>query len=154
MKADPQVVSCLNEYLCYETTGHVQYVFHAGLCRHQGFRKLADVQIEYSDEETRHASRVIARILLLGAVPAPKLLREVGGMRTVPEQIEADRDLVGGAIVHLRKSIGECERSRDFASRDLLCEMLEDEEHHLHWLDKQVFLIGETGLANYLQAQT
>ncbi len=31
MKADPQVITRLNEYLCFETTGHVQYLFHAGL---------------------------------------------------------------------------------------------------------------------------
>lgn len=152
MKPDPQVVSCLNEYLCFETTGHVQYQFHAGLCRHQGFARLASIQSDYSAEETQHASHMIARILLLGAVPAPRLLRVVGGARSVPEQIEADRELVGSAITHLRTSVGECERSGDFVSRSLLDEMLDDEENHLYWLDKQVALIAEIGLENYLQA--
>lgn len=153
-KADPQVIAGLNEYLCFEMTGYVQYLFHAELCRHRGFRKLADIQADYSAEETRHASRVMARILLLGAVPAPRLLTEVGGARSVPEQIEADRELVGRAIAHLRQSVGECERSRDFVSRDLLSEMLDDEELHLYWLDKQVSLIGQIGLPNYLQSHT
>lgn len=154
MKANSQVVSCLNEYLCFETTGHVQYLFHAGLCRHQGFARLANIQTDYSVEESQHSTRIMARILMLDAVPAPRLLREVGGMRTVPEQIEADRELVGGAIAHLRTSVGVCEQHRDFVSRELLREMLDDEERHLYWLDKQVSLISEIGLENYLQSMT
>ena len=37
-------------------------------------------------------------------------------------------------------------------TRDLLRELLDDEEQHLYWLDKQVSLIGEVGLENYLQS--
>lgn len=154
MKADPQVVSHLNEYLCFETTGHVQYLFHAALCSHQGFSVLARIQTDYSVEESQHSARVMARILMLDAVPAPRLLREVGGMRTVPEQIEADRELVGSAMAHLRTSVAECESSRDFVSRELLREMLDDEERHLYWLEKQVSLVSEIGLENYLQSMT
>ena len=51
MKADSQVITRLNEYLCFETTGHVQYLFHAGLCAHGGFSVLARVQTDYSAEE-------------------------------------------------------------------------------------------------------
>lgn len=152
MKIDPQIIARLNEYLCFETTGHVQYLFHAGLCAHQGFSVLARIQTDYSAEESQHAARIMARILMQGGVPAPKMLRAVGGMRSVPEQFEADRELVGGAIVHLRTSIGECEPHRDFVTRDLLREMLDDEERHLYWLDKQVSLLGDVGPENYLQS--
>lgn len=152
MKSDPQVITRLNEYLCFETTGHVQYLFHAALCEHEGFSVLARIQTDYSAEESQHSARIMARILMQGGVPAPKMIHAVGGMPSVPEQIEADRQLVGSAIVHLRTSIGECEQRRDFVSRELLREMLADEEQHLYWLDKQVSLIGDVGLENYLQA--
>lgn len=152
MKADPQVITRLNEYLCFETTGHVQYLFHAGLCAHERFSVLARVQTDYSAEESQQSARIMARILMLDAVPAPRMIRTAGGMRSVPEQLEADRELVGGAIAHLRTSVGECEQRRDFVTRELLREMLDDEEQHLYWLDKQVSLIGEVGLENYLQS--
>ncbi|HRP28117.1 MAG TPA: bacterioferritin [Burkholderiaceae bacterium] len=152
MKSDPQIITRLNEYLCFETTGHVQYLFHAALCEHDGFSALARIQADYSAEESQHSARIMARILMLDGLPAPKMMHAVGGLRNVPEQFEADRELVGAAIVHLRTSIGECEQRRDFVTRDLLREMLDDEERHLYWLDKQVSLLGDVGIENYLQA--
>ena len=54
----------------------------------------------------------MARILMLDALPAPRMIRTVGGMRRVAAQLEADRELGGGAIAHLRTSVGECEPRR------------------------------------------
>ncbi len=152
MKADPQVITRLNEYPCFETTGHVQYLFRAALCAHDGFKVLARVQTDYGAEESQHSAGIMACILMLDAVPARRMIRTVGGMRSVPEQLEADRELVGGAIAHLRTSIRECEPRREFVTRGLLCEMLDVEGQHLYWRDKQFSLIGEVGLENDLQS--
>jgi bacterioferritin len=130
----------------------VQYLFHAGLRAHENSSALARVQTDYSAEESQHSAPIMARILMLDALPAPRMIRTVGGMRRVAAQLEADRELGGGAIAHLRTSVGECEPRRDFVTRDLLRELLDDEEQHLYWLDKQVSLIGEVGLENYLQS--
>lgn len=153
MTGDPQVVSALNEYLSFELTGHRQYLLHGSMCAHWGFSRLAAIQNGYSEEESRHAGRIMARILLLGATPMMQSFRPVAGGDTVAEQLGHDRDLVAAAIDHLRDSIGVCERGKDFASRSLLSEMIDDEELHLDWLDTQLELIGKVGLENYLQAQ-
>lgn len=153
MNANPQVIDCLNEYLSFELTGYKQYLLHGSMCRHWGYSRLAQIQHDYSDEETRHAKNVIARILLLGATPLMKDLRDVVAQESVERQLEKDHDLVGAAIVHLRAAIGTCERNGDFVSRDLLCVMLDDEELHLDWLDRQRLLIAKIGVQNYLQAQ-
>lgn len=153
MQGNPQVVQLLNEYLSFELTGYRQYLLHAETCRHWGFPRLGQLQNDYSEEETRHAGRIMARILLLGGTPAMKSQRDVVASDTVADQFAKDRDLVGAAIVHLRSAIGTCERSGDFVSRDLLTEMLDDEELHLDWLDKQAGLIAKVGLQDYLQAQ-
>src|SRR5574337_492029 len=126
MKVDAKVVAGLNEYLSYELTGHRQYLIHAAMCRHWGFERLATVQDAYSAEETRHAARIIARILMLDGIAAPRELGPIAG----------------------------AEHGRDFVSRDLLREMLDDEERHLHWLDIETALIDQVGLQNYLQTQT
>lgn len=153
MKGDPQVVAGLNEYLSFELTGYKQYLLNSAMCHHWGFPRLAEIQNGYSQEETRHSSRIMARILLLDETPLMKDFRPAATGETVPEQLGHDRDLVTAAIAHLRNAIGVCERSRDFVSRSLLREMLEDEEMHLDWLDKQLALIGKVGIQNYLQAQ-
>lgn len=153
MKANPQVTRQLNEYLSFELSGHRQYLLHSAVCRHWGLSRLARTQYAYSDEETRHAGRIMARILLLGDTPQMKSYRAVAASDTVEQQLEKDRELVGAAIVHLRSAIGICEQGSDFVSRDLLTEMLDDEELHLDWLDRQFGLIAKLGLQDYLQAQ-
>lgn len=153
MKADPKVLAALNEYLSYELTGHRQYLIHAAMCRHWGLQRMARIQEAYSAEETQHAARIIDRILLLDGQATPRELGPVAGGATLATQLARDHDLVGRAIVHLRAAIGDCEDSGDFVSRDLLREMLDDEEHHLHWLDTETRLAGQLGEQNYLQSQ-
>jgi bacterioferritin len=153
MKGDPRVTHELNEYLSFELTGHRQYLLHGATCRHWGFSRLADVQHGYSEEETTHAGRIMARILLLGAAPSMKSRRAVDARDTVAKQLAYDRELVSQAIDHLRAAIGICEQCSDFVSRDLLAGMLDDEELHLDWLDRQLGLIDKVGLQDYLQAQ-
>lgn len=154
MQGDPKVLEGLNGYLSFELTGHRQYLLHAGMCRHWGFERLARIQDGYSAEETQHAARIITRILMLGGAATPRELRPIVGGPSVAEQLDLDRDLVSQAMVLVRGAIADCESVRDYASRDLLREMLDDEEHHLDWLDTEVALIGKLGLPNYLQSQT
>ncbi|MDT3678974.1 MAG: bacterioferritin [Burkholderiaceae bacterium] len=153
MKGDPRVTRALDEYLSFELTGHRQYLLHGATCRHWGFSRLADVQHAYSAEETTHAGRIMARILLLGATPSMKSRREIDAHDTVAKQLDYDRELVSEAVDHLRAAIGVCEECSDYVSRDLLAEMLDDEELHLDWLRKQLSLIDRVGLQDYLQAQ-
>lgn len=153
MKGHASVIADLNHYLSFELTGHRQYLLHSGMCRHWGFERLARIQQEYSTEETQHAARIIARILLLGGTAAPKELRAIVGAPSVPEQIELDRQLVSDALTQLRDAAENCEKRDDYVSRDLLREMLDDEERHLHWLEIEAGLIDKVGLENYLQSQ-
>lgn len=153
MKGDVRVVADLNRYLSFELTGHRQYLLHAGMCRHWGFERLARVQDAYSAEETQHAARIVARILMLGASATPVELRAIVGAPSVPDQLALDRGLVSDAITHLRGAIEHAERCADYVTRDLMREMLDDEERHLYWLDTEQRLVREVGLENYLQAQ-
>ncbi|HNU10038.1 MAG TPA: bacterioferritin [Rubrivivax sp.] len=153
MQGDPRVLAALNEYLSYELTGHRQYLVHAAMCRHWGFERMARIQDGYSAEETQHAARIIARILLLGGAVAPREFGPIAGGEDLAQQLERDHALVAAAVAHLRSAIGDCEQCRDFASRDLLAEMLDDEERHLHWLDTERALLDKLGAENYLQSQ-
>ena len=54
----------------------------------------------------------------------------------------------------MREAIAYAESVRDFVSRDILVEILEQEESYVDWLETQQSLIGSIGLENYLQSQT
>jgi bacterioferritin len=57
-------------------------------------------------------------------------------------------------VKNLKAVIAECETAKDYVTREILEQMLDDTERdHTHWLEKQLHLIGAMGLPNYLQSQ-
>lgn len=153
MKGDPQVISYLNQHLAVELTGFKQYLLHSQVCEDQGLHRLKEIQHHYSVDETNNAAKLLQRIFFLEGQPVMEAARKVAFSVTVVEQLERDLDLVGHAISLLRISIPECESRRDYVSRELLQELLDDEEKHFHWLETELGLIERMGLQNYLQSQ-
>ena len=51
----------------------------------------------------------------------------------------------------LKEAIIVCEDSRDFVSREILEQILEDTEEHIDWIESQETIIEQAGLPNYLQ---
>ena len=54
------------------------------------------------------------------------------------------------ALSDLREGIASCETVRDFVSRDLLLTILESEEEHVDFLDRQFDLIKQIGIERYV----
>jgi bacterioferritin len=56
-------------------------------------------------------------------------------------------------VAALKNTITICEAEGDYQSREMLEKLLIDtEEDHVYWLEKQLGLIDKIGLQNYIQS--
>lgn len=153
MQGDRQVIQFLNQILTNELTAINQYMMHYKLCEHWGFTKLAEINRKESVEEMKHAEDLMERILFLEGLPNLQDLHKINVGQTVEEQFRLDLDLEMHAAAVLRDAINHCREVRDDVSKDMLQEMLGEEEEHIDWLQTQLDLIKSVGIQNYLQAQ-
>ena len=153
MQGDTTVLSHLNAVLKNEMTAINQYFLHARMLEHWGVVKLGAFEYGESVDEMKHADMLIKRILFLGGVPRLELDKLLVG-KTVPEVLECDLKLEQQAMPELREAIPHCEKVRDFVTRDLFSQILEDEEEHVDFLETQLELIEKIGVENYIQLQS
>jgi bacterioferritin len=73
--------------------------------------------------------------------------------KDVKQQFENDLALEKGAVADYNAGIATCRKAGDNASADLLETILKDEEGHVDFLETQLSLIEQMGLANYLAQQ-
>ena len=115
---------------------------------------LAKFEREESIDEMKHADRLAERILFLDGLPNFQMLGRLRIGETVEEVLRADLELEREALVQLRNAIEYCETSRDYVSRDLFAEILENEEEHVDTLETQFGMIERMGIQNYIQLQS
>ena len=154
MKGDAKVIDFLNEALKNELTAINQYFLHYRMLDHWGVERLAKFEYDESIDEMKHADRLAARILFLDGLPNFQLLGRLRIGESVPELLKADLDLENEAIPLLRDAIAHCEVVRDYVSRDLLRDILDNEEEHVDTLERQFDMIEQMGLPNYIQLQS
>jgi len=150
MQSDPKVIEHLNTQLTNELTAINQYFLHARTLRHWGVTRLGKHEYDESIEEMRHADWLIERILFLGGLPNVQRLNQVLVGQTVEEILRADLALEEKAMRDLREGIAYCESARDYVSRDLLRRILESEEAHVDFLERQFDLIKLMGIERYI----
>ncbi|MGI2213007.1 bacterioferritin [Shewanella oncorhynchi] len=153
MKGHPKVVGQLNRVLTCELTAINQYFLHARMFKHWGLEKLNHVEYKKSIQDMKHADKLIERVLFLEGLPNLQQLEKLRIGEHSQEMLDCDLAMVQEQLTLLRDAISLCEAEQDYVSRDLLEDILEDEEDHLDWLESQQELITLTGIQNYLQSQ-
>ena len=153
MKGHPKVVGQLNRVLTCELTAINQYFLHARMFKHWGLEKLNHVEYKKSIQDMKHADKLIERVLFLEGLPNLQQLEKLRIGEHTQEMLDCDLAMVQEQLSLLRDAITLCEVEQDYVSRDLLEDILEDEEEHLDWLESQQELISLTGIQNYHQSQ-
>jgi len=154
MKGDPKVLELLNEALKNELTATNQYWLHYRLLDNSGVKKLAEFERSESIDEMKHADRLAERILFLDGLPNFQSLGRLHIGENVEEVLKADLELEIEALGQLKGAIAHCETVKDYVSRDLFSEILENEEQHVDTLETQFEMIARMGLQNYIQLQS
>ena len=154
MKGDTKVIELLNEALKNELTAVNQYWLHYRLLDNWGVHKLAEFERHESIDEMKHADKLAERVLFLDGLPNFQALGRLHIGENVEEILKADMELELEALTQLRGAIQHCEKVRDYVSRDLFSEILQNEEEHVDTIEQQFEMIARMGIQNYVQLQS
>ncbi len=153
MKGNEKVLETLNHLLIDELTAISQYMVHAEMCDNWGYGKVAKVTEKRAIDEMKHAEKLIARIIFLEGRPTVTNLNPMRIMGDVLAQLQADHAAEEGAIAGYNDGIRLSNDQGDAGSRELMEDILEDEEEHIDWLESQLDQVAQMGIQNYLVAQ-
>lgn len=153
MKGNEAIIEKLNDLLADELTAINQYMVHSEMCANWRYEKLHEADEKRAIDEMKHAEKLIGRILFLEGRPVVSNLKQLHIGADVPAQHENDRTAEEGAIKAYNDGIRLAVEVGDNGTRELLEEILEDEEEHIDWLEAQLDQIKQIGLPYYLGEQ-
>jgi bacterioferritin len=153
VKGNDEVLAILNEVLTAELTAINQYFVHAKMCDNWGYQRLATHTREESIDEMKHAERIVERILFLDGVPNLQRLSPLKVGESVVEQFRNDLAVELAALERLHRGIALAIEKTDVGTREMLADILVDEEEHVDWLETQLETIDQIGVEHYLAQQ-
>jgi bacterioferritin len=153
MKGDPRVLEVLNAQLAHELTVVNQYMVHSEICDNWGYNKLAKVIEKRAIEEMKHAETLIGRILFLEGIPIVSKLNNIHIGSDVPKMFASDQAAEADAIKTYNAGIVVCGQAKDFATREILQSILDDEDEHIDLIEAVQDEIGQMGVQIFLSTQ-
>jgi len=154
MKGDPKLIETLNSLLADELTAINQYMVHSEMCDGWGYEKLHKTIEKRAIQEMKHAESLIGRILFLEGRPVVTDLKKIFIGDEVPKMLEFDRKAEFDAIKAYNEAIKLAGEVGDFATRELLEKILQDEDQHIDEIEELLDQIKQMTLPIFLTTQT
>jgi bacterioferritin len=153
MKGDQRVIDTLNSLLARELTVVNQYMVHAEICDNWGYDKLHEKIQKRAVVEMKHAEKLIGRIIFLEGIPIVSRLEEMHIGADVPKMFNNDHDSELDAVARYNEGIIVCGEAKDWATREILEDILEDEDKHVDDIESVLDEIEHMGIQMFLSTQ-
>ncbi len=153
MKGNAKLIETLNSLLSDELTAINQYMVHSEMCANWGYEKLHKHFEKRAIEEMKHAEKLIGRILFLEGTPMVNMLGKMSIGADVPRQLAGDHGLEMGAVKAYNAAIKQAGDVSDFATREILEHILQDEDRHIDGIEELQDQIGHMTLPIFLTTQ-
>jgi len=153
MKGNEKLIEILNSLLADELTAINQYMVHSEMCSNWGYEKLHKHFEKRAIDEMKHAEILIGRILFLEGRPTVTTLKKINIGKTVPEQLSSDKEAEREAIKAYNDAISFAAEVKDFATQDILKNILNDEDKHIDNIEELQDQIEQMSLQTFLLSQ-
>jgi bacterioferritin len=153
MKGNEQVIAKLNFLLADELTAVSQYMVHSEMCANWMYHELAEKIEKRAIDEMKHAEKHIGRILFLEGIPIVSNLNKMSIGPDVTAMLKNDHNAEAGAVKAYNDAIKLAAELGDNGTREMLEDILGDEEAHIDWIEAQLDQIAQMGIQNYLVEQ-
>ncbi len=153
MKGNEKLIQTLNSLLADELTAINQYMVHAEMSENWGYSKLHGHFQKRAIDEMKHAEKLIGRILFLEGTPVVSELRKMSIGADVPKMFTSDHGLEADAIKSYNAAVALCGEAKDFATREILEGILNDEDKHIDGIEEVQDEISQIGIQVFLSTQ-
>jgi bacterioferritin len=153
MKGDAKIIETLNSLLADELTAINQYMVHSEMCANWGYGKLHEHFEKRAITEMKHAEKLIGRILFLEGIPIVTNLKKIHIGSDIPKQLANDHSAEEGAIAAYNAAIKLTGDLNDFATREVLERILNDEDGHIDEIEALQDQISHMTLPVFLTTQ-
>ena len=153
MKGDPKVIETLNALLARELTVVSQYMVHAEMCDNWGYSILHEAIQKRAVVEMKHAEELIGRIIFLEGIPVVNELQKMNIGADVSNMFSNDHEAELDAVQQYNSGILVCGEAKDYATREILEHILNDEDSHVDSIEEVQDQIAQMGIQVFLSTQ-
>ncbi len=153
MKGNARLIDSLNSLLSDELTAINQYMVHAEIADNWGYKKLHGHFQKRAVDEMKHAEKLVGRIIFLEGMPVVSVYGKISIGAEVPAQLDNDHAAEQTAITSYNDAIALAGSVGDFATREILESVLQDEDRHIDGIEELQDQVRQMGLQVFLSTQ-
>ncbi len=139
------VIDALNKARSMELTGIHQYMIYHYMLDDLNYGKMATIMRKISIDEMKHAEKIAERIKELDGEPVSKLYEPIKHGQDLKEVFPTSMYLEDDTIQAYNEIIDICVKAGDHISKQLIQQILQEEQEHLNYFDDTNTHITELG---------